>query len=72
MQGWTKRIAPDADVSDQFVKDRIEEEFARYIPAAGTGKWSNQRELEEARVEEGPWQKFDKRAFTASQDFFGQ
>ena len=54
MQGWRHRIAPDAEMSDAYVDDKIEEEFARYKPAPGTGKWSNQREVEEARPGDGP------------------
>ena len=68
MQGWRTRIAPDAEISDSYVTDRIEKEFARYRPAPGTGKWSNQREIEEARPGEGPNQKFDKRALQAALD----
>ncbi len=69
MQGWRERIAPDARISDAYVEDPIEEEFARYKPAPGTGKWSNQREVEEARPGEGPYQKFDKRALRAALDY---
>jgi len=69
MQGWRTRIAPDAEISDAYIENRIESEFARYTPPAGTGKWSNQRELEEARVADGPCQQFDRRAFTATIDF---
>lgn len=69
MQGWRERIAPDARVSDAYVDDPIEEEFARYRPAPGTGKWSNQREVEEARPGEGPYQKFDRRAVRGALDF---
>ncbi len=72
MQGWRKRIAPDAEISDAYVEDRMEEEFARYQPAPGTGKWSNQREVEEARAAEGPWQVFDRMAVDASLHFFGR
>lgn len=69
MQGWRTRMAPDAEISDTYIEGKIESEFARYTPAPGTGKWSNQRELEEARVADGPYQQFDRRAVTASLDF---
>jgi choline-sulfatase len=69
MQGWRERIAPDARISDAYVEDPIEAEFARYEPAPGTGKWSNQREVEEARPGEGPYQKFDQRALRAALDY---
>jgi choline-sulfatase len=70
MQGWTKRIAPDAEIGEKYLEDRIEAEFARYHPAPGTGKWSNQREVEEARAADGPHQKFDRTALTAALDYF--
>lgn len=69
MQGWTNRISPDADLAPQFIDGRIEEEFERYQPAAGTGKWSNQREIEEAGPRDGPYQRFDRRAVVASLDY---
>jgi len=72
MQGWRTRIAPDAEISDAYIEDRIDSEFARYTPPAGAGKWSNQRELEEARVADGPYQQFDRRAFTATMDFINR
>ena len=49
MQGWRTRIAPDAEINDRHVADKIEAEFARYERPPNTGKWSNQREVEEAR-----------------------
>jgi choline-sulfatase len=72
MQGWTNRIAPDADMMDRYIENPIEAEFARYSPKPGTGKWSNQREVEEARAVEGPYQKFDARATKAAIDFLDQ
>ena len=69
MQGWKIRLSPDAEISDHHIADKIAEEFARYTPAPGTGKWSNQRELEEARPGDGPSQQFDRRATTAALDF---
>ncbi len=66
MQGWTKRISPDADVTDRYVENAIEAEFARYSPKPGTGKWTNQREVEEARAIEGPNARFDARATQAA------
>ncbi len=69
MQGWRTRIAPDAEISDRYVEDKIEVEFERYRKPPNTGKWSNQREVEEARAVEGPYQKFDKRVLQASLDY---
>ena len=72
MQGWRKRIAPDAEIDDNHVRDRIEEEFLRYTPAPGTGKWFIQREVEEARAAVGPYQRFDHRAVVAAKDFLSR
>jgi choline-sulfatase len=69
MQGWTKRISPDADLAVPFIEGKIEEEFARYDMPAIFGKWSNQRELEEAGPKTGPCQNFDKNATQASLEF---
>lgn len=69
MQGWTRRLAPDAEITKPYLDNPIQEEFDRYQPASGTGKWSNQREIEEARVIEGPYQKFDTHAVHAGLDF---
>lgn len=69
MQGWTKRIAPDADVATRYIEGRIEEEFKRYKPKPGFGKWSNQREVEEARPADGPYQKFDRHAVAEAEDY---
>jgi choline-sulfatase len=69
MQGWRTRLAPDAEISDEYISDIIIEEFSRYKPAPGKGKWSNQREVEEARPAEGPYQIFDKKAVRATLDY---
>ncbi len=69
MQGWTRRLAPDAIVGERFVEGRVEAEFARYQPEEGTGKWSNQKEVERAGVGGGPYQRFDRRATSAARDF---
>ena len=38
MQGWRIRIAPDAEISDAYVEDKIDEEFARYRRSKGCRK----------------------------------
>lgn len=60
MQGWTQRIAGDTELGDRFIEGRIETEFERY--QAPHTKWSNQREVEEARAVKGPHQEFDRLA----------
>ncbi|MFA5629746.1 MAG: sulfatase-like hydrolase/transferase [Dehalococcoidales bacterium] len=72
MQGWTRRISPDAIIADNYIEDRVDEEFKKYKPAAGTGKWSNEREIKEARVATGPYQRFDMRAMEGFRDFVEQ
>jgi choline-sulfatase len=71
LQGWTFRLAADANVTTR-IEGAIEEEFRRYTPKPGTGKWSNQREIEEARAVIGPCQTFDALAMDAARDFLGR
>jgi choline-sulfatase len=68
MQGWTKRIAPDAEIYTRYIEGRVEEEFDRYEPLPGTGKWSNQKEIEQAGIGEGNYQRFDQRATSSALD----
>ncbi len=70
MQGWTARIAPDGACGDGYIENRVPGEFERYTPAPGTGKWPTQREIEEARAAEGPNQRFDAHAVSATFNFF--
>ncbi len=72
MQGWTRRVAPDCDVSDRFLDGADPEALARYRPLPGTGKWSNQKEVERAGVGAGPYQRFDARATEAAVEFAEQ
>jgi choline-sulfatase len=72
MQGWTKRIAADINLATRHIEGRKEEEFSRYQPAPGTGKWSNQREVEEAGPKDGPNQRKDRNATRASLEFLEQ
>ena len=69
MQGWTDRVAPDANMMDRYIENPVEAEFERRKPAHGKGKWSNQREVEEAKPIEGPYQRFDKRALRAALEY---
>ncbi len=72
MQGWTQRVAPDAVVSDQHIAGKIQSEFDRYTAAPGTGKWSNQKEVERAGIAHGPYQTFDATALDAAANFVRQ
>ncbi|WP_269540715.1 sulfatase-like hydrolase/transferase [Cerasicoccus fimbriatus] len=72
MQGWTRRIAPDTHLGLQYIDGAIPEEFARYQPAPGVGKWSNQRELEEARPAFGVCQRLDRDTVNAAFDYLSE
>jgi choline-sulfatase len=69
MQGWTKRIAPDAEVGRRYIDVAVDEEFKRYHPAEGIGKWSNQKEIERAGVADGKYQHFDRFAVDQALQF---
>lgn len=69
MQGWTSRIAPDCVVSPPHIEGRNEEAFKRYAPEPGTGKWTNQKEIERAGVSDGPYRRFDRNATRAANEF---
>lgn len=59
MQGRLKRIAPDAEVGRRYIDGAVQEEFDRYKPAPGIGKWSNQKEIERAGIADGRYNRFD-------------
>jgi choline-sulfatase len=66
MQGWTTRVAPDTTVSEAYLEGAITSEFDLYPkPSDGTGKWSNQKEIERAGIGYGPYQEFDRIAVDA-------
>jgi choline-sulfatase len=74
MQGWTQRIAPDTEVNWQYIDGRQEAELEKYMVPQGTGKWSNQKEIERANITYGHYQRFDERAVGGAvqfiQDYF--
>ena len=45
MQGWTTRVAGDTSVDPRFIPERVEEEFARYVPSLSATKWSDAKEI---------------------------
>jgi choline-sulfatase len=69
MQGWTTRVAPDAEIYPPYIEGRVESEFARYAQERGTGKRTNQVEIERAGIGEGPPQQRDRRALEAALDY---
>lgn len=69
MQGWTHRPSGDCKVADAFIEGRVEEEFARYQPEDGIGKWDNQTEIERASVGDSKVLRFDRRSRSAAQEY---
>ncbi len=69
MQGWTQRIAPDCQVSPRYIEGFRKEEVEGLNPEVGTGKWSNQKEIEQAGIGAGTYQRFDARATQAAIDW---
>ncbi len=69
MQGWTNRIAPDCAITPQNIDGFRAEQTAELRTELGTGKWSNQKEIERAGIEYGPCQRFDDRATQAALDW---
>lgn len=72
MQGWTNRIAADAHVMPGYIEGAIKEEFDRYRQPRGANKWSSQREVEEARPGDGPYQQFDRLATAGALDYLSE
>jgi len=50
MQGWTHRIGSDMQIAPQYIADRQEEEFARYIRPFAEYKWSDAKEIKRAGI----------------------
>ena len=69
MQGWTTRIAPDCHVTPRYIDGFQAEQIGDLKAEAGCGKWSNHREIEQARIAYGANQRFDDRATQAALDW---
>lgn len=69
MQGWLARPYGDMRVNPRLLEGNLAEEFARYQPAPGQGKWSNQKEVERAASVYGPYQRFDDRTTQTANDY---
>ena len=67
MQGWTERVAPDAEVWPRYIEG-LQNDLPAFAAELGTGKWTNQKEIERAGVAYGPYQRFDERATQAACD----
>lgn len=62
MQGWMRRLSGDLEVFPAHIPGRDAARFERYAAEPGTEKWSNQKEVERAGVQDGAYQQFDRRA----------
>ncbi|MFW6303941.1 MAG: sulfatase-like hydrolase/transferase [Candidatus Sumerlaeota bacterium] len=60
MQGWTKKIGSAGAVAPRYIEGLLAAEMKKYTPEPGTGKWTNQKEIEHAGVGEGPQQARDR------------
>jgi choline-sulfatase len=69
MQGWTKRLAPDAEVYDKYREGLIQEEYLPYKPERLAGRKTNADYVREARPHFGKHQRFDLRATEDAEDF---
>jgi len=69
MQGWTNRLAPDAELMDRYIDGLVEDEVAKYKPGPGIGKWTNQKEIERAGVAHGRYQQFDETVIGSAKMF---
>jgi len=69
MQGWTVRIGADMHTTDRYIDGKVESEFEKYTPAPGTGKWSNQKEIERAGAGESINAIQDEYSVLGAEDF---
>ncbi len=73
MQGWLTRLAPDAVMDEQLIPGRVEEEFARYSSRDPQWKWSDAKEIIQARVDDqSRLQRFDRHATQAAIEYLEQ
>lgn len=69
MQGWTQRIGMTGTVAPRYIEGLHHDELEQYAPEPGTGKWTNQKEIEKAGVGEGPFQKKDSYTMAGALQF---
>ena len=62
MQGWSVRLAPDAEVYDKYCDGLIREEMARCVSGKAKFKGSDEDIVKAAIDEEGRYQRFDLHA----------
>ncbi len=69
MQGWTRRLHPDAEVYDKYRQGLIREEYLAFKRAPLGGRKTNEDYIREACGEPGKYQRFDLRATEDAEDF---
>ncbi|MHC4715731.1 MAG: sulfatase family protein, partial [Planctomycetota bacterium] len=69
MQGWTRRLAPDAMVFDKYTPGLIAERYRQYTATILTDRKTNEFYVKEARADFGTHQRFDQRAIEDAEDF---
>lgn len=70
MQGWTRRVAPDAVVADRYIEGAVAAELARYaVPPGGGQKWSDAKEVLRAGVGRSPHVVADEDTITGTLHF---
>jgi len=69
MQGWSRRLAPDATVYDKYCEGLIREDYLAYRQAVLSEKKSNEDYVKEARPDFGSHQRFDLRATEDAEHF---
>lgn len=50
MQGWSHRIGDDIQIRDEYISERVEAEWARYLRPFGEFKWSDAKEIKRAAI----------------------
>jgi choline-sulfatase len=69
MQGWTRRLCPDAEVHDKYRQGLIREEYLAFKRDRLGGRKTNEDLVREARGQPGRHQRFDLRATEDAEDF---
>jgi choline-sulfatase len=69
MQGWTRRLSPDAHLYDKYLPGLLSEEYSSYRSAMLSAKKSNEHYVKEAGPRFGKYQRFDLRATEDAENF---
>lgn len=72
MQGWTRRLAPDCEVSPWAIDGLVEGIADEHPRDPGTGKWTNTKEIQRAVGAPGRYQEFDRMAIDAAEVYISR